>query len=57
MSITAADILRHEIHEAAERSYQRGQYPASVHNVYIAAYIEARLEARTEQADRDVQGE
>lgn len=31
----------HRIHQQAEASYHRGAYPATVHDVYVTAYVEA----------------
>lgn len=46
MSLVVPATTIQELTRDAERSFERGEYPASVHDVYVRAYIEAIVEER-----------
>ena len=46
MSVVLPAQTIHDLYREAEQSYERGQYPASVHDVYIHAYVEAIVQER-----------
>lgn len=45
MTVLSAQMIQ-ELTRQAERSFERGEYPASVHDIYVRAYIEATVEER-----------
>jgi len=54
-SVVVAAQELHQLHQEAERSYLRGQYPAAIHDIYVRTYVEAIVverKRRREEADQ-----
>lgn len=45
-SIVAPARELHELHQEAERRYQRDQLPAATHDIYVRTYVEAVMVER-----------